>query len=279
MNDIKKCIDSGLSGMKLSPDFIKQTENRAKSGKAFHRPAYKIRYGAIAAVLCVLLFGTAAVAAGSLLYSRIQVNQEAIPDLEPMEIVDIKPIEGTVTEYGGLEKAYNSMEDLENDLGIELLDTEFAAGNAFTKIFYKKLGDGYHEVDVQEYIVGDLINIRDWKGEPVDNRKEGNDEWYVWTQGSIYKTPVDLKIEIISDPSQQELDTEYMGYYKYIETFTSRQGYTVNVLQDTVAEGRTDLPEGYTPQTVMIFVADGIRYTLEGHVPTETMKEIVDSFE
>ena len=68
-----------------------------------------------------------------------------------------------------------------------------------------------------------------------------------------------------------------MGYYKYVETFTSQQGYTVNVLRDTIAEEQTALPEGYTPQTLMIFAAEGIRYTLEGRIPPETMKEIVSS--
>lgn len=277
MNNIKKCIDSGLSGIKLSPDFPKQLEKRTESGSTFCRPVYKIRYGLIMAILCVMLFGTAVFAAGSLLYSKIQVNQESIPDLEPMEVVDIKSVESSVTECGVLEKTYSSIAELEKDLGIGLLNTEFASDSAFTKIIYKKLGGSYHVIDVQEYILGDLSNIQEWKGDPIDNTKEGNDEWYVWTQGNIYKTPVDLKIEIITDPSQQELDTEYMGYYKYVETFTSEQGYIVNVLQDTVAEGKTDLPEGYTPQTLMIFVADGIRYTLEGHVPVDTLKEIVNS--
>ena len=162
-------------------------------------------------------------------------------------------------------------------MGIKLLDTDLASENPFAKISYRKLGEGYHVIDIQEYILGDVTDIREWKGEPIDNTREGNDEWYVWTQGAVYKTPVDLKIEIISDPSQQELDTEYMGCYKYVETFTSQQGYTVNVLRDTIAEEQTALPEGYTPQTLMIFAAEGIRYTLEGRIPPETMKEIVSS--
>jgi hypothetical protein len=277
MNDIKKCIDSGLSDMKLSPDFAKRIENSKKPGGTFSGHGYRIRYGVLTAVLCILLFGTAAFAAGSLLYSKIRVNQAAIPDLDPMEITAVNPVEGTVTEYGDVEKTYVSFRELEEELGIKLLDTDLASENPFAKISYRKLGEGYHVIDIQEYILGDVTDIREWKGEPIDNTREGNDEWYVWTQGAVYKTPVDLKIEIISDPSQQELDTEYMGCYKYVETFTSQQGYTVNVLRDTIAEEQTALPEGYTPQTLMIFAAEGIRYTLEGRIPPETMKEIVSS--
>lgn len=278
MNNIKKCIDSGLGGMKLSSDFIYQVETRGNSKKMSYNTIYRMRYSAVAAVLCIILFGTVAFAAGTLIYSKIKVNQEDLPDLEPMEVVSLQSVEGTVTEYGDIEKTYGSMEELERDLGIKILGTDFATDNPYTKIFYKKIGDGYNVISIREYILGDLTNFREWNGVNVDSTVEGNDEWYAWTQGCIYKSPVNLKIEIISDPAQQELDTEYMGYYKYVETFTSEQGYTVNVLQDTIEEEQqTTISEAYTQQTQMVFVADGIRYTLSGRVPVETMKEIVDS--
>lgn len=277
MNDIKKCIDSGLSGMKLSSDFMQRIEKQGKMKKISRHAAYRMRYSAVAAVLCIVLFGTVAFAAGSLLYSKIKVNQEELPALEPMEVVALQPVEGTVTEYGKIEKTYGSMEELECDLGIKLLDTDFAIDNPYTNIFYNKIGEGYNVIDVHEYILGDLTNIREWDEVNVDSTVEGNDEWYAWTKGNIYKSPVNLKIEIISDPAQQELDTEYMGYSKYIETFTSEQGYTVNVLQDTIEDEQAAALEAYTPQTQMVFVANGIRYTLTGRVPMETMKEIVNS--
>lgn len=43
MNDIKKCIDSGLSDMKLSPDFAKRIENSKKPGGTFSGHGYRIR--------------------------------------------------------------------------------------------------------------------------------------------------------------------------------------------------------------------------------------------
>ena len=278
MNRIKDCIDNGLSDMKLMPDFLERADSYQRKNKSSFHMTYRVRYSAAAAILSVVLFGTVAFAAGSLLYSKIKVNQETIPDLEPMEVVAVKEVDGVVTEYGDVEKEYTSVGEAETDLGVHLLDTDLAADNEYTKVFYSKIGDGYHVLDVQECIMGDLSNIREWNESVIDNTVEGNDEWYAWTQGSIYKSPIDLKVEIISDPAQQELDTEYMGYFKYVETFVSEQGYTVNVLQDTVEEDDLDaMSEIYVPQTQMVFVADGIRYTLKGRVPSGTMKEVVNS--
>lgn len=278
MNRIKDCIDNGLSDMKLMPDFLERADSYQRTDKSLSHMTHRVRYSGAAAILSVVLFGTVAFAAGSLLYSKIKVNQETIPDLEPMEVVAVKEVDGDITEYGDVEKEYTSVGEAETDLGVHLLDTELAADNEYTKVFYSKIGDGYHVLDVQECIMGDLSNIREWNESIIDNTVEGNDEWYAWTQGSIYKSPIDLKVEIISDPAQQELDTEYMGYFKYVETFVSEQGYTVNVLQDTVEEDDLDaMSEIYVPQTQMVFVADGIRYTLKGRVPSGTMKEVVNS--
>lgn len=278
MSRIKDCIDSGLSNMKLMPDFFERADSYQRTTKSLYHMTHRVRYSAAAAILSVVLFGTVVFAAGSLLYSKIKVNQETIPDLEPMEVVAVKKVDGDITEYGDVEKEYTSVGEAETDLGVHLLDTDFAADNKYTKVFYSKIGDGYHVLDVQECIIGDLSNIREWKESAIDNTVEENDEWYAWTQGNIYKSPIDLKVEIISDPVQKELDTEYMGYFKYVETFVSEQGYTVNVLQDMVEEDDLDaMSEIYLPQTQMVFVADGIRYTLKGRVPSDTMKEVVNS--
>lgn len=278
MNRIKDCIDNGLCDMKLMPDFLVRADSYRRTNKSSSHMTHRVKYSAAAAFLSVVLFGTVAFAAGSLLYSKIKVNQKTIPDLEPMEVVAVKEVDGDITEYGDVEKEYTSVGEAETDLGVHLLDTDLAADNKYTKVFYSKIGDGYHVLDVQECIMGDLSNIREWNESVIDNTVEGNDEWYAWTQGAIYKSPIDLKVEIISDTAQQELDTEYMGYFKYVETFVSEQGYTVNILQDTVEEDDLDaMSEIYVPQTQMVFVADGIRYTLKGRVPSGTMKEVVNS--
>lgn len=310
MNEIKNCIDTALSEMRLSPDFTNRiTESRNRDCQTdqpdgtdaclsltfspFHRTGRMLcqkpasPYAAVprlhriaTAVLFAALLGTSAFAAGSLLYSRISVNQQALPELDPMEVIPLQPVDGTLTEYGQLKKTYTSMDALEDELGVRLLGTKPTTDNPYIKIFYTKTGDGYNEINIREYLLGDLTDFRAWNGEEIDITTEGNDQWYVWTQGTIYKSPVNLTIKIISDPSQQELDMEYMGYFQYVETFTSGQGYTVNVLQDTFSEDQqSDLSDDFVRRTHMVFVADGIQYTLEGRVPIQTMKEIIDTMQ
>lgn len=261
--------------LKKKETTVKQRLKRARRISSLHRRAH---YSAAAVFLGIALLGTSAFAAGSLLYSRISVNQQTMPDLDPMEVIPLQPVDGTVTEYGQMQKTYPSMKELENELGIRLLGTNLATQNPYIKISYTQIGDGYHAIDIKEYLLGDLTDIREWNRENIDNTIQGNDIWYVWTQGSVYKSPLDLEIRIISDPSQPELDIEYMGYFQYIETFTSGQGYTVNVLQDTVDEDQSlHMPANFVPRTRMIFVADGIQYTLQGHVPVQTMKEVINT--
>ncbi|MDE6921272.1 MAG: hypothetical protein K2P40_12200 [Lachnospiraceae bacterium] len=273
VNEIKNCIDTGLRKMTLPPDFA----TRITDPRNHAVPVHGLRRAA-AAVLCIALLGTTAFAAGSLLHSRISVNQQTIPDLAPMEVIPLQPVDGTITEYGQLTKTYTSMETLAHELGIRLLGANLAADNPYIKISYTKTGDGYNEIDVERYLLGDLADIREWDGAYTASAAEGNDRSYVWTHGNLYKSPINLGIRIISNPSQPELDIEYMGFYQYIETFTSGQGYTVNVLQETSHEDHPDsLPDGFVPRTVMVFVADGIQYTLQGHVPVQTMREVVSA--
>ena len=61
---------------------------------------------------------------------------------------------------------------------------------------------------------------------------------------------------------------------QFVEQYISKQGYRVNILEDTISETP---PEDYVSKKTAIFVADGIRYSLTGQVSMETMKEIVDS--
>ena len=95
-------------------------------------------------------------------------------------------------------------------------------------------------------------------------------EYYSWLSGEIYQTPIDLKIEIISDSSQQYFDSEYLGEYKYVNTITSKDGYKVNLLESK-SIGKN--------KVCAIFVANGIRYTLSGHIEIDTMINIINSMD
>ena len=80
--------------------------------------------------------------------------------------------------------------------------------------------------------------------------------------------------------SQKQLDqgwdTDYLGFYEYVESYTSKQGYKVNLIQDTTGENES---EDYISEKCAVFVADGIRYTLCGRISMAMIKEIVDSME
>lgn len=79
--------------------------------------------------------------------------------------------------------------------------------------------------------------------------------------------------------SQEQLehgwDTEYLGYYQFAESYTSAQGFKVNILKDTVEEP----PEDYVSEKSAVFVADGIEYIVKGRTSLENIKGIVDSME
>ena len=61
-----------------------------------------------------------------------------------------------------------------------------------------------------------------------------------------------------------------------METYTSEQGYTVNLIQDTIDEEKVDA-ENYISENCAVFVAGGVRYTLKGRTSIENMKMIVDT--
>lgn len=63
----------------------------------------------------------------------------------------------------------------------------------------------------------------------------------------------------------------------FLQIYTSAQGFTVNIIRDTMGDNVEHKSLNYQSEKIAIFVAGGVRYTLTGHVPTETMKAIVDS--
>ena len=136
-----------------------------------------------------------------------------------VKVNDIK--DGNIDEYGVITKKFDNIEQIENELGIKLLSSEYAENNDYKLINYEKIGEGYNCIDIGAYIVGDLTNLK----------YQEEYEYYSWLSGEIYQTPINLKIEIISDSSQQYFDSEYLGEYKYVNTITSKDGYKVNLLE------------------------------------------------
>lgn len=95
--------------------------------------------------------------------------------------------------------------------------------NPYTRVSYQNFGGEYQIVKAKAYLVGDLRDLV-WQDEY---------DYYSWTAGTVYQTPVDLTLEWVSDEAQQPFDTDYLGYYAYADTFTSAGGHTVNLLVDT----------------------------------------------
>ena len=86
------------------------------------------------------------------------------------------------------------------------------------------------------------------------------------------KHRVDLKIEILSDESQQPLTPIIWGAYECSgETYSLGAG-----LSGEPASGYNREILG-SKKECAVFVAGGIRYTLSGYVDINTMKVIVDS--
>ena len=164
----------------------------------------------------------------------------------------------------GTEQQAEGLDALSRALGVPFLWAEGARENPYTRVSYQNFGGEYQIVKAKAYLVGDLRDLV-WQDEY---------DYYSWTAGTVYQTPVDLTLEWVSDEAQQPFDTDYLGYYAYADTFTSAGGHTVNLLVDTAP---STAGSGLKPECAAVFVADGVRYTLSGHVTQQTMRAIVDS--
>ncbi|MBS5858369.1 MAG: hypothetical protein KIC60_07815 [Clostridium sp.] len=252
-NEIKEKINSELNHLHLSENVI----NNIKNGKR----SKKVNISTVAIsilVTCIISFST--VYAVTQVFTN-SINGKELPELDEMYIVEVNDIKnGNIYEYGVITKKFDNIEQIENELGIKLLSSEYAENNDYKLINYEKIGEGYNCIDIGAYIVGDLTNLK----------YQEEYEYYSWLSGEIYQTPIDLKIEIISDSSQQYFDSEYLGEYKYVNTITSKDGYKVNLLESK-SIGKN--------KVCAIFVANGIRYTLSGHIEIDTMINIINSMD
>lgn len=252
MEKIRQAIDTRLAGQHL-PETVYDA--------LCARPARRSRVrwaAALLAAVCVL-GGATALAAARLF--GMNVNGRELPPLEPMTMVETADTGGPAD---GTEQQAEGLDALSRALGVPLLWAEGARENPYTRVSYQNFGGEYQIVKAKAYLVGDLRDLV-WQDEY---------DYYSWTAGTVYQTPVDLTLEWVSDEAQQPFDTDYLGYYAYADTFTSAGGHTVNLLVDT-APGTAG--SGLKPECAAVFVADGVRYTLSGHVTQQTMRAIVDS--
>lgn len=261
MSNIKERIDSELNMITVNE---KMKQNISKS--LFHRNQHKILKIAAAGLAILMLGGTTA-AAGYYFVNKISVNDEVLSKLDDMHVVNIKEVEQPKDESGAIEQDFTDYKELQEELGVKLLDTELAGDNTYLRGHLTTDNKDYAMLTMENYIIGDTNNFS-WLPE------EGR---YEYSHGHTYYSPVSLNIDLILSDEQLEngWDTDYLGMYENIEEYQSAQGYTVDLLQDT--NGKKTADQNVVSEKIAVFVADGVRYTLKGRVSIDTMKEIVDT--
>lgn len=257
--DLKEMLEQELREIKLSEakkyKIKKQILGFSRKKKA------KNLWKNLAAAVAVVLIGGTTVVAGQYALSKTEVNQKKLPELDGLKITKINR-----SEY--IEEDFLDYKEMKQKLGVPLLDSELSEGNPYM-IGHTSVDDDMAEIIIDNFIIGDTSEYT-FLGE--ENR-------YSFREGEKYVSPVSLMIEMILSEEQLEigLNKDYLGAYEYMETYTSAQGYKVNMIQSTILESEKESIGNYMSEKVAIFVADGIQYTLKGRVSVDTMKEIVDT--
>lgn len=268
-NDIRSMIDMELGEVKLNEQ-SKQKIIQAACNHTEVRPTRKRLFRTAMVFLAACMLCATTVLAAIYINSKINVNDETLPELDQMQITELPETNSSEDAYGTVSQTYSSYRQMIEELGINLLDTDLELDNPYMSIDLATDNKDYCFITVENYIIGDVTGF-----ELLPDKTA-----YVYEHGKTYYSPVSLSIEIILSQEQLDigLDKDYLGMYEYVESYRSAQGYKVNILRGTESDGREDMDNIVTEKTA-IFVADGIRYTLTGRVSLDTVKEIVDSMQ
>lgn len=261
--EIKEVIDRELRQIELKDDI----KNNIRNGVTALRPdrIWKNIAASAAAFAAVIILGGTTVFAGYYMLNRVWVNEEVLPELDSMQIVQMNEPETAPDEYGMIYEGYADYAAMQEALGLEMLDTRLSDDNPYMLCRLKTDAKDFAIITVDNYITGDTGNYQYMEEE---NR-------YAFDNGKEYYTPVSLTADLVLSESQLDngWDTDYLGMYRFAENYTSEQGYKVNIIEDTIEEELED----YVSEKAAVFVAGGIRYTLKGRVSIDTMKDIVDT--
>lgn len=222
----------------------------------------------VATFAAIFILSGTTVFAGYMLLNKINLNEMTLPELDDMKIVAVSPLNTTADEYGMVNEIFTDYDMVRKEMGVDLLDSELAQNNVYMQGEIKTDNKDFAIITVKNYILGDTSNYEYLSDE----------ERYQYEHGQEYYSPISLSIDIILSETQLKngWDTDYLGLYEYVETYTSEQGYRVNLIQDTVDEESVDVDD-YISEKCAVFVADGVRYTLKGRTSIENMKMIVDT--
>ncbi len=259
-NNIKSMIDSELRQIKLNDEI----QNKIRSKAVSRNPGRAWR--SLAASFAVVALAGTTVYAGNHILNKVHVNEEVLPELDPMQIVQMNELEAVPDEYRTINKDYSDYNAIKDALGVKLLDTELSLDNPYMLCRVKTDMQDFAIITVNNYILGDTDSYRFIEAE---NR-------YSYRHGKEYYSPVSLTADLIlsEDQMRNGWDTDYLGLYEFVESYTSDQGYRVNIIQDTV---NAEDPEAYVSEKAAVFVANGVRYSLKGRVSIDTLKNIVNT--
>lgn len=288
--NMKDTIDRELECIVLSEEMKSRIREKAVS-----RRRDGVLKWAVVFAAAVILGGTGAAAGYRMLITH-SVNGEVLPELDPMRVVEIHipegqpaafasaeqpaapvPAEqpdsagqgeltGVPDEYGMIQKDYKDYREIQEELGIHLLDTELSENNPYMQGHIMTNGSDFAMITVENYILGDTGRYHFLEEE---NK-------YAYENGNVFLSPISLTVRLILSEEQlnRDWDWEYLGMYRFAESYTSGQGYRVNLVERTLENGDTG---DAVLEKSAVFAADGVEYTLRGRVSMETMKGIVET--
>lgn len=258
--NMKSQIDKELEGIYMN-EILKKKIRENVTKKRF----YKLK-NSVAACLILFFFTGITVAAGYHLFNKMMVNDEVLPELDQMYNVAFGNITLEADEDGIVEKTINNYQEMQETIGVSLLDSTMSEKNDYIQGTLMTDKKNFAILTVENYIIGDTSDF-------VYNAKE---DFYSYKHGEEFYSPVSLTVEIMLSEEQMQngWEHDYLGRYSYVENYVSKNGYKVNVIEDTIEENQV---EEVVSEKCMIFVADGIRYTLKGRTSVENMKHIVDT--
>ena len=263
--NIKEQIDKELSAVTFSihlKDGVNEQLKQPKKTKmSFSR--------AVTVVLTVLLLAGAGVCAGQVFYGKTNVNDVTIPNLDHMAVVENTKLSKRLSDPFDPYSENKSYDFYVKEIDIPLLDTEFAIETPYMHTSLQTDYENFCTINVMNYILGDT------KNHEIVDQDTGRCKC---SPGEEYYSPIHLKVDMILSQEQYDIgwNVDYLGYYEFVESYISSNGYKVNIIQDTTYK-ETSSKENIRSEKVAIFVANGIRYTLKGRTSFENMKMIVDS--
>lgn len=239
--DFKTTIDMELKDIYMS-DALKQRIRKKVAEKSMPKPVVRV-----AAAFAILLMCGTTVFAGYYMYNKVMVNEEVLPALDRMYSVTANTQNFASVENDRSVITFSDYQWVQDAMGLDLLDSELATAPAECMGIIETDKQDFAIITLESYILGDAANQH-----------------------------IDLTVDIMLSQTQEEngWDVDYLGMYRFKESYVSKQGYRVNIVEDTTDEERV---ENYVSEKCAIFVVDGIRYTLKGRTSLENIKAIVDT--